>query len=114
MIESENKDKIIYIILGAVIGSILAYALLKCRTQPQQFQLHPLQHTEYMNGNITVLEERLYNLEQQLKIKNAISQDSKPEMVQVMENDEDWEFKKDEKGKILGVRVHRKLFNVKE
>lgn len=37
---------------------------------------------------------------------------SSSEKVQIMENDEDWDFKTDEKGKIQGVRVHRKLFDI--
>ncbi len=39
------------------------------------------------------------------------SQSQKSNMVQIMENEEDWELKKDDKGKIIGVGVHRKLYS---
>lgn len=39
------------------------------------------------------------------------SQPQKSNMVQIMENEEDWELKKDDKGKIIGVGVHRKLYS---
>lgn len=39
------------------------------------------------------------------------SQLQKSNMVQIMENEEDWELKKDDKGKIIGVGVHRKLYS---
>jgi hypothetical protein len=29
-----------------------------------------------------------------------------------MENDENWEFKKDEKGRIVDMNVHRHLYNI--
>jgi uncharacterized protein YuzE len=32
------------------------------------------------------------------------------QMTQIQENDEEWELKKDSKGKIIGLGVHRKLF----
>ncbi len=112
--ESYKKDNtLLYLLVGAIVGGLIAYVLLRCKMQPP-IQTIQTSIPQLYENNLRVIEQKLNTLDNKIQLMNYYDTQplSQPEKVQIMENDEDWNFKTDEKGKIQGVRVHRKLFDV--
>jgi len=84
----ENNSSLSTIIIASIIGGLIVYLLLKPKILTSSVQ--------------TLTQPTYYN-----------KQDIQPNQpIQILENDENWEFKKDDKGRITGVSVHRKLFDM--
>jgi hypothetical protein len=45
---------------------------------------------------------------------NLVSSSDSTGMKQIQENEENWEFQKDARGRITGVSVHRKLYSAED
>lgn len=95
---TESKTDLTTIVLASIIGGLILYLILKStgklNTATAQLQL---------NQPINNASQPIIDLTQSQQIQQP---------VQILENDENWEFKKDDKGRIVGVNVHRKLFDM--
>lgn len=126
MIEMEEKKfsfNIENLIIGVAIGFFLGYAIAKKTIEPGTQSLSQLSQLNIgirqLSNRLAIIEARLgipHSLEVPLSHDESLS-DSKSlnsppsNMKQIMENEEIFDIKKDEKGRMIGFTNHRKLFS---
>lgn len=103
-----TSDKIFW----AAVGATILYLFLKfTKPQPATASLSPeiqLQLNQIRN-QLEIIEERL-----NINPNTPHTSTSTSTMKQIMENDEDFTIKKDEKGRMCGANFHRKLFSTED
>ncbi len=105
--------------IGVAIGFFLGYAVAKKTlgitsagpNSISQFNLSELNiGIRQLNNRLAIIEARLgIPANMSTSVPSVHSTESK--MQQIEENDEDFELKTNEKGRMIGFRAHRKLFS---
>lgn len=103
------------LIIGVTIGFFLGYAIAK-KIITQSLQENRQTSLSLLNIGIQQLSKRLEAIEKGLNVPDDIytpspTPFSDQKMLQVQENDEDFELKTDARGRMIGFKTHRKLYS---
>jgi len=118
-------DLAVGVAIGFILGYVVAKKTISGTTSVGPMNLNPnsLYQLSQLNIGIKNLSNRLAIIEARLGIPSSPEvplSDSSPlnlppsNMKQIMENEEIFDIKKDEKGRMIGFINHRKLFSTKD
>lgn len=112
MTENEhNGTGIIIFGVGALLGAFMAYLIMRKREQqtaPATMAPHPYAMQPVM------IPPPVPQMPEIRTVQVPVIPSQEPEAVQALENEETWELKKDKRGRLDSIIIHRKVMRIEQ